>query len=71
MKVGVSLPDDDIAYVDRYAADHRMTRSAVLHEAVQMLRRRDLEADYAAAHDEWVESGEADLWDAVSGDGLR
>lgn len=71
MKVSVSLPDDDVAFVDRYAEDHGTTRSAAIHQAVQMLRRRDLAADYEAANDEWVASGEADLWDAATGDGLR
>ncbi|HEX8631837.1 MAG TPA: ribbon-helix-helix domain-containing protein [Catenuloplanes sp.] len=71
MKVSVSLPDDDIAFVDRYARDNRLTRSAAVHEALQLLRRRDLAADYEAAGNEWVASGEADVWDAVSGDGLR
>jgi len=42
-----------------------------MHEAVQMLRRRDLAMDYEAANDEWVTSGEADIWNAATGDGLR
>ncbi len=71
MKVSISLPDDDIAFVDRYARDHGTTRSAAIHKAVQMLRQGDLAADYEAATDEWVASGEAELWDAVTSDGLR
>jgi metal-responsive CopG/Arc/MetJ family transcriptional regulator len=71
MKVSVSLPDDDIAFVDRYARDNGTTRSAAILQAVQMLRRRDLAADYEAANDEWAASGEADLWDATASDGLR
>jgi len=67
----VSLPEDDINFVDHYARDHSATRSAVIHEAVQMLRRRDLAMDYEAANDEWVTSGEADIWNAATGDGLR
>ena len=71
MKVSVSLPEDDVEFVDRYARDRGTTRSAVMHEAVQMLRRRNLITDYEAANDEWVASGEAEVWDAVTGDGLR
>ncbi|HEX8345939.1 MAG TPA: ribbon-helix-helix domain-containing protein [Actinoplanes sp.] len=71
MKVSVSLPDDDIAFVDSYARDHGTTRSAAMHQAVQMLRRRGLAADYEAAHDEWITSGEASAWAAVTDDGLR
>jgi Arc/MetJ-type ribon-helix-helix transcriptional regulator len=71
MKVSVSLPEDDVAFVDRYARDHGTSRSAAVQQAVQMLRNRDLGADYAAANDEWATSGEADVWDAVTGDGIR
>jgi Arc/MetJ-type ribon-helix-helix transcriptional regulator len=71
MKVSVSLPADDIDFVDSYARERGATRSAVMHEAVELLRHRGLTADYAAAHDEWVTSGEAELWDAVTGDELR
>ena len=71
MKVSVSLPEDDIAFVDRYARDTGTTRSAAMHQAVQMLRSRSLAADYEAASEEWEAGGEADLWDAVTGDGLR
>ena len=71
MKVSVSLPADDIDFVDSYAREHGATRSAVMHEAVELLRHRDLAADYEAAHDEWVAGGEADLWSAVTSDGLR
>ena len=71
MKVSVSLPEEDIDFVDHYARDRGTTRSAVMHEAVQLLRRRDLATDYAAANDEWMTSGEADIWDAAASDGLR
>jgi len=71
MKVSVSLPADDIDFVDSYARERGATRSAVMHEAVEMLRRRDLAADYEAAYDEWAVSGEAALWSAVTDDGLR
>lgn len=71
MKVSVSLPDDDVAFVDQYAHVHGTTRSAAVHQAIQTLRRRDLAQEYEAANDEWTASGEADIWDAVTSDGLR
>ena len=71
MKVSVSLPSDDVDFIDRYARDSGTTRSGAMHEAVQMLRRRDLAADYEAAADEWAATGEAGLWDALASDGLR
>ncbi|MEM9518950.1 MAG: ribbon-helix-helix domain-containing protein [Actinomycetota bacterium] len=70
MKVSVSLPDDDVAFLDRYAETHGGTsRSAALHEAVKLLRAAELEADYADAWDEWVADGGAG-WDAAASDGL-
>jgi Arc/MetJ-type ribon-helix-helix transcriptional regulator len=71
MKVSVSLPADDIAFVDRYARDNGLNRSTTMREAITMLRRRNLSADYDAAVDEWVASGEADVWDVTTGDGVR
>jgi metal-responsive CopG/Arc/MetJ family transcriptional regulator len=71
MKVSVSLPDDDVTFVDHYAQANGTTRSAAVHEAIQALRRRNLADEYTAAHDEWTTSGEADIWDAVAPDGLR
>lgn len=70
MKVSVSLPDEDLAYVDRYAEDRGLSRSAVLHHAVTALRRRDLSGDYAAAMREWQDGGDADAWDALTADGV-
>lgn len=70
MKLSVSLPDDDVRFLDEYAGSSGMSsRSAVLHEAVTQLRLRNLEQDYADAYDEWA-AGDADLWDATTGDGV-
>lgn len=71
MKVSVSLPEEDVAYLDEYA--RRMgapSRSSVLHEAVALLRLSELESAYAAAFREWEDSGEADAWENVATDGL-
>jgi antitoxin MazE9 len=71
MKVSVSLPDDDVEFLDEYAARQQApSRSAVIHEAVRLLREIALEAEYGEAWDEWVTSGEAAVWDATTGDGL-
>ena len=35
------------------------------------IRERALEAQYACAHDEWIESEDAALWDWVVGDGAE
>lgn len=71
MKVSVSLPDEDVEFVDEYARTRGFSsRSAVLHKAVRLLRTADLGGAYADAWQEWEDSGEAELWDSVSGDGL-
>lgn len=71
MKISVSLPDDDVAFVDDYlAAQHRGSRSAVLHEAIALLRQRGLSDQYASAAAEWDGSEDAALWDTTVGDGV-
>jgi Arc/MetJ-type ribon-helix-helix transcriptional regulator len=71
MKLSVSLPDEDVEFLDQYAQTQGYeSRSAVVHKAVRLLRATELGADYAKAWDEWSESGEAAIWDAVVGDGL-
>lgn len=71
MKVSVSLPDKDIEFLDKYATEHEESRSATVLRAVRMLRDEDLSDQYAAAYQEWEESGEAEVWDAVVGDGIE
>jgi Arc/MetJ-type ribon-helix-helix transcriptional regulator len=71
MKVSVSLPGEDVAFLDEYANTHAFSsRSAVLHEAIQALRFGDLGDAYRDAWDEWKESGDAALWDTTTGDGV-
>ncbi len=67
----VSLPEQDWEYLDCYAAEQNLdSRSAAVHEAVVSLRERRLALDYAAAWEEWEQSGEAEIWSATAGDGL-
>lgn len=71
MKLSVSLPGEDVVFLDEYANAHSFrSRSAVVHEAIRTLRFRTLDEAYAEAWSEWEASGEADVWDAVVGDGL-
>ena len=71
MKVSVSLPEEDIAYIDEYAQRvGARSRSSVLHKAVSLLRMSELETAYAAAFHEWHESADHDLWDNTVADGL-
>jgi Arc/MetJ-type ribon-helix-helix transcriptional regulator len=71
MKMSVSLPDEDVAFIHEYAAKAGTpTRSAVLQEAVRLLRDRELEDEYEQAWTEWDATGEAEAWDASTADGL-
>ena len=67
MKLSISLPDDDVAFLDEL---NESSRSAAVHAAIKLARSLRLADDYAAAFDEWEASGDAELWDAVSGDGV-
>ncbi|MBS2537967.1 antitoxin [Catenulispora sp. NF23] len=66
-KLSISLPDDDVAFLDELNAD---SRSAAVHAAIVQARSLRLADDYSAAYDEWGSSGDAELWDGVVGDGL-
>jgi Arc/MetJ-type ribon-helix-helix transcriptional regulator len=71
MKVSVSLPGEDVEYLDAYAREQGLeSRSAALQKAVRLLRAAELGAAYESAWDEWTTSGDADAWDATAGDGL-
>ena len=71
MKVSVSLPTDDVDFLDAYAREQGLdSRSAALHRAVRLLRASELGAAYESAWGEWAASGEAAAWEAAAGDGL-
>jgi len=70
VKLSVSIPDDDVEFIDQYADEHGVeSRSAVVQRALSLLRASVLGDDYAAAWDEWSAS-EADLWETTVADGL-
>jgi len=72
MKLSVSLPDDDVEYLDSYAQSQGLeSRSAALQKAVRLLRASELGAAYEDAWADWADSDDGQLWDAVTADGLR
>ena len=72
MVVSVSLPAADIEFLDQYAESRRFhSRSAVLHQAVRLLRGAELGPAYEEAFQEWEESKGALAWDQPAGDGLQ
>ncbi len=71
MKVSVSLPDEDVEFLDTYAeAQGFPSRSAALHKAVRLLRASELGPAYEQAWDEWLAHDDADLWESTTSDGL-
>ena len=71
MKLSVSIPDDDVQFIDHYADEHGLdTRSGVVHRALSLLRATELGQDYASAWQEWADA-DGNLWDAAVADGLE
>ncbi len=71
MKVSVSLPDEDLEFLDAYARSvGARSRSAVIQRAVRLLRATELGPAYAQAWKEWETGGDSEVWDSVSADGL-
>jgi Arc/MetJ-type ribon-helix-helix transcriptional regulator len=61
MKMSVSLPEEDVEFLDSYVKDQSAgSRSAALHKAVGLLRAAQL----AGAYDD------AGSWNAALADGL-
>ena len=72
MKLSVSLPEADVAFLDEYARRQGIeSRSAALHRAVRLLRTTGLSSAYEDAWDEWRRSPDADLWESTSADGFK
>ena len=71
MKVSVSLPDSDVAFLDEIAAKSPDgSRSAVLRRAIRLLRHERLGSDYADAWEEWADDSRNEVWETASSDGL-
>ena len=72
MKVSISLPDEDVEFLDTYAQSQGIeSRSAVVHRAVGLLRASELGDAYEDAFSSWSADGEAAAWDVVAADGLE
>ena len=71
MKLSVSIPDDDVEFIDHYAGEHGLdTRSGVVQRALSLLRATELGEDYAAAWREWTDA-DGVLWEETVADGLE
>ncbi|MCT2583264.1 ribbon-helix-helix domain-containing protein [Actinophytocola gossypii] len=70
MKLSVSLPAEDVAFVDEYVErTGEPSRSSAIQRAIALLRVAELEDEYARAFDE-VDEAETAAWERASGDGL-
>jgi Arc/MetJ-type ribon-helix-helix transcriptional regulator len=70
MKVSVSLPREDVEFLDEYAQEQGFnSRSAVLHKAVRLLRSSGLSGAYEEAWQEWDDAGEEAAWATATADG--
>lgn len=71
VKLSVSLSPSDVEALDRYARSAGLgSRSAAIQQAIKLLGDPELEDAYAAAWQEWDDSGDARAWAATIADGL-
>ncbi|MGH3251351.1 MAG: ribbon-helix-helix domain-containing protein [Trebonia sp.] len=69
--MSVSLPEEDIEFLDTYVKDRAAgSRSAALHKAVGLLRAAQLASAYEDAWASWASSDDSEAWDAAMADGL-
>ena len=70
MKLSISLPAEEVGFVDAYARSQGIkSRSGVIQTALRLLRTSELADDYASAWAEWDEEDDK-AWDRSSRDGL-
>ena len=70
MKLSISLPAEEVGFVDDYARSQGIkSRSGVMQAALRLLRTSQLADDYASAWAEWTEE-DARLWDRAADDGI-
>jgi Arc/MetJ-type ribon-helix-helix transcriptional regulator len=70
MRVSVGLKEEDLEFVDDYAAEKSASRSGVIQEAIRLLRDAELQKQYEVAFADWDASEDAALWDSTSADGI-
>ena len=70
VKLSVSLPDADAAFIDKLAELHAGNRSAAVQDLVRLGRELRAVDAYAAAFEEWDHGTDAGVWDVTAADGL-
>ena len=67
MKLSISLPDDDVTYIDEAVESGiYASRSAAIARALRLLRSAELGEMYDIAFKEWAASGDGDAWDETT-----
>ena len=70
MKLSISLPAEDIGFLDSYAQTQGIgSRSGVIQAALRLLRTSALVDDYASAWGEWTDD-DSETWDRSVSDGI-
>jgi len=67
VKVSVSLPEDDIAFLERVSSN----RSAAIHTVIALARRAELADAYQDAYSDTADDADRALWGTTVGDGLE
>ena len=71
VKLSVSLSPSEVETLDKYArAAGLKSRSAAIQQAIKLLGDPELEDVYAAAWQEWEDSGDSEAWAVTVADGL-
>jgi hypothetical protein len=71
MKVSLSIPEEDIRFLDNFAREHGIaSRSAAVQRSIAMLREVELKEQYKLAMQEWHDSPDSELWERTAGDGI-
>lgn len=71
MKVSLSIPDEDVRFLDNFARDHGIaSRSAAVQRSIALLRDMELKEQFKIAMKEWRDSPDSELWESTVGDGL-
>jgi Arc/MetJ-type ribon-helix-helix transcriptional regulator len=71
MKLSVSLPLEDVEFLDSYASAHGVaSRSAAMRHAVRALREAELNVAYQQAFAEWGVGEDEALWDSTTADSV-
>lgn len=71
MKVSLSIPDEDVRFLDDFAREHGIaSRSAAVQRSIAMLREVELKEQYKIAMQEWRDSPDSELWERTVGDGI-